>query len=142
MSSASLASVPPLGERRDDQSVGSSTRAVVMTVLGEFVLPAGGSAWTQTLVAAMDQLGVRDKATRQALARMEDRGWLSRDRVGRQTRWSLTEPATALLTEGAERIYGFAAGQREWDESWVVLLASVPERDRACLLYTSPSPRD
>jgi len=122
---------PVLGARRDGQAGASSTRDLVMTVLGEFVLPSGGSAWTQTLVAALEHLGVRDKSTRQALARMEGRGWLSRERVGRQTRWLLTDQATVLLTQGAERIYGFGRDDRPWDGTWVVLLASVPERDRA-----------
>ena len=101
-----------------------------MTVLGEFVLPHDGSAWTQTIVAALDELGVRDKAARQALARTEDRGWLTRERVGRRTRWHLTPAAVDLLTTGAERIYGFGQ-QQSWDGRWVLLMASVPERDRA-----------
>ena len=100
-----------------------------MTVLGEFVLPAGGTAWTRTLLAALDQLGVQEKAARQALARMEGR-WLTRERVGRETRWSLTRAATSLLESGAERIYGFGQSERTWDRRWVVLLASVPEADR------------
>ncbi len=101
-----------------------------MTVLGEFVLPHGRSAWTQSLVLAMELLGVRDKAARQAIARMHGDGWLDRTRVGRQTRWTLTENAVSLLTAGAERIYGFGSREREWQGTWVVLLASVPERDR------------
>lgn len=101
-----------------------------MTLLGEFVLPLGGRAWTQTIIGLADLLGVRDKAARQALARMCDRGWLDRERVGRQTRWILTGHATSLLEAGAERIYGFGQQARLWDGTWLMLLASVPERDR------------
>lgn len=101
-----------------------------MTLLGEFVLPHGGTAWTQTLVALMDGLGVRDKAARQALARMHEGGWLGRERVGRRTRWTLTDHSRALLEAGAARIYDFGQHVRPWDGTWVVLLASVPERDR------------
>jgi len=109
----------------------ANTRGLLMSLLGEFVLPNHGQAWTKTLIEAMAQLGVREKAARQALARTEDRGWLSRERIGRTTRWSLTPQATTLLTNGAERIYGFGLDAREWDGRWLVLLASVPERDRA-----------
>ncbi len=99
-------------------------------MLGEFVLPAGGSAWTQTLTAGLGLLGVQDKAARQAIARLRTRGWLTSTRIGRQTRWTLTEHATETLSEGATRIYGLGREQKDWTGRWLVLLASVPERDR------------
>ncbi|MFV0259803.1 MAG: PaaX family transcriptional regulator C-terminal domain-containing protein [Acidimicrobiales bacterium] len=102
-----------------------------MTVLGEYVLPGGGGAWTQSLMAALAALGVREKAARQAIARLHEQGWLERNRVGRQTRWHLTPDLTRLLTVGADRIYGFGQVERPWDERWVVLLVSVPEPERS-----------
>lgn len=92
--------------------------------------PAGGSAWTQTLTAALDLLGVQDKAARQTITRLHDRGWLTRAKVGRQTRWSLTPTAEQLLADGAERIYGFGQRHVTWDGSWSVILASVPDAAR------------
>ncbi len=98
--------------------------------MGEFLLPHDGWAWTQTVIGLLDQLGVRDKAARQALARMRDRGWLGTERVGRQTRWRLTDHATSVLDAGADRIYGFGRPTRAWDGTWLLLLASVSEPDR------------
>lgn len=129
-SSTPAALAPVLGANRDGSATADSSSGLLVTVMGEFVLPAGGSAWTQTLVTMMEQLGVQGKATRQALARMEKREWLKRDRVGRRTRWLLTDAFAGLLAEGAERIYGFGTNPREWDGRWLVVLASVPERDR------------
>lgn len=122
---------PVLGARRDGSATVETTRGLLMTMLGEFVLPAGGEAWTRTLVAGLELLGVQEKAARQALSRLEADGWLTRARFGRQARWSLTDRAARLLEEGAERIYGFGRTDRSWDGEWVVLLASVPERERA-----------
>ncbi len=122
---------PVLGARRDGSATVETTRGLLMTMLGEFVLPAGGEAWTRTLVAGLELLGVQEKAARQALSRLEADGWLTRARIGRQARWSLTDRAARLLEEGAERIYGFGRTDRSWDGEWVVLLASVPERERA-----------
>lgn len=121
---------PVLGAKRDGRSGKETSRSLLMTVLGEFVMPNGGSAWTKTLVAALELHGIRDKSARQVLARMEGRGWLERDRVGRQTRWRLSELATSVLSPGADRIYGFGRDRRTWDDRWLVLLASVPESDR------------
>ncbi len=121
---------PLLGARRDGGERADSTRAWLVTLLGELVLPNGRAAWTQTLVAALDALGVSETAARQALARSEDRGWLERTRHGRRTRWQLSDEMVALLTAGAERIYGFGRTDRPWDGSWLVVLTSVPDADR------------
>jgi phenylacetic acid degradation operon negative regulatory protein len=104
---------------------------LLFTVLGEFVLPAGGSAWTSAFVEIFGRLGVEEKAIRQALARTAADGWIRPERVGRRTRWWLTEHGDRLLTEGTERIYAFAGSQGNWDGRWLLVLARVPDSDRA-----------
>ncbi len=46
-------------------------------------------------------------------------------------RWRLTAAGERLLTEGTERIYAFTGAHRDWDGSWLLVLARVPETDRA-----------
>src|SRR5262252_3629462 len=108
----------------------ASARGLLFTVLGEFVLPAGGSAWTSAFIEAFGRLGVEEKAIRQALARTAADGWIRPERHGRRTRWWLTPDGDRLLTDGTERIYAFASSQRDWDGSWLLVLARVPETDR------------
>jgi phenylacetic acid degradation operon negative regulatory protein len=122
------ASRPTVSRRREIG--GASARSLLMTVLGEFVLPRGGSVWTQALVSALALFGMADKSARQALARTAAEGWLASERVGRQVRWSLTPPGQRLLSEGAQRIYSFGRDDVEWDGRWLVLLVSVPESQR------------
>ncbi len=100
---------------------------MLVTVLGEFVLPHDGAAWTQTLIDAMAELGVSEKATRQALVRLEDDDWLRRSRDGRRTRWHLTDRSRSLLEAGAGRIYRHGLDVPTWDGRWSILLASVPD---------------
>jgi phenylacetic acid degradation operon negative regulatory protein len=107
-----------------------STRGLLLTVLGEFVLPAGGVAWTSAFIDVLDRLGVEEKAVRQALMRTATGGWLAPERVGRRTRWRLTPATERLLTEGTERIYGFTAALPDWDSRWLLVLARTPETDR------------
>ncbi len=107
-----------------------SARGLLFTVLGEFVLPGGGAAWTSAFIEVLGRLGVEEKATRQALMRTADDGWLVSERVGRRTRWRLTPSAVQLLTEGTERIYGFTGATTDWDGRWLMVLARVPETDR------------
>lgn len=108
-----------------------SARGLLLTVLGEFVLPRAEPVWTTTLIGLMDRLGVEEKSARQALARTAADGWLSSERVGRSVRWSLTEPGRRLLTEGRDRIYSFGARAPEWDGVWLLLYVTVPEARRS-----------
>ncbi|MCO5998253.1 PaaX family transcriptional regulator [Actinoallomurus rhizosphaericola] len=108
----------------------TSARSLLLTLLGEFVLRYQEPVWTSTLVEVLDELGVEEKSARQALARTAADGWLTSERVGRSVRWSLTPPGRHLLTEGAERIYGFGAEAAAWDGVWLIVYVSVPESKR------------
>jgi phenylacetic acid degradation operon negative regulatory protein len=105
----------------------NGARALLFTVLGEFVLPSGGSAWTSAFLDVFARLGVEEKAARQALARTAAGGWIAPERQGRRTRWRLTSAGRRLLTEGTERIYAFTGAQRDWDGTWLLVLARVPD---------------
>lgn len=113
-------------------AVGADTaRRLLMTVMGEYLLPSGGSAWTSTFIEVMARLDVESGTTRQALARTQAAGWLSSERPGRRTRWQLTPAGERLLVEGTKRIYEFGGPRGDWDGRWLIVLASVPERDRS-----------
>ena len=127
---AAIADLGPTLSRRHAAGA-SSARGLLFTVLGEFVLPTGGTAWTSAFIEIFARLGVEEKATRQALARTGADGWIRPVRHGRRTRWTLTPDGDRLLTEGTERIYAFASSQSDWDGSWLLVLARVPEADRA-----------
>jgi phenylacetic acid degradation operon negative regulatory protein len=120
---------PPTLSRRHAAGA-SSARGLLFTVLGEFVLPGGGTAWTSAVIAAFARLGVAEKATRQALMRTAADGWLRAEKAGRRTRWHLTDVARRLLTDGAERIYSFTPAAGNWDGRWLLVAARVPDGDR------------
>jgi phenylacetic acid degradation operon negative regulatory protein len=119
----------------DDQlrrrSVGSpAARSLLLTILGEYVLPRAGEVWHQTLVAALCSVGYTEQAARQALSRSTRDGWLLAERRGRRARMSLTERSRSLLSDGTERIYSFGR-PREWDGRWLLVILRVPEQRRA-----------
>jgi phenylacetic acid degradation operon negative regulatory protein len=120
---------PPILSRRHAAGA-PSARGLLFTVLGEFVLPGGGTAWTSAVIAAFARLGVAEKATRQALMRTAAGGWLRPEKAGRRTRWHLTGSGRRLLTEGAERIYSFTPCAQDWDGRWLLVAARVPDTDR------------
>jgi phenylacetic acid degradation operon negative regulatory protein len=123
-------SVAPTLSRRHAAGA-PSARGLLFTLLGEFVLPGGGTAWTSAVIAAFARLGVEEKATRQALMRTAAAGWLRAEKAGRRTRWHLTDAAQQLLTDGAERIYSFTGPAENWDGRWLLVAARIPDGDRS-----------
>ncbi|HEX6686131.1 MAG TPA: PaaX family transcriptional regulator C-terminal domain-containing protein [Candidatus Limnocylindrales bacterium] len=119
---------PTLSRRH---SVGAaSARSLLLTILGEFVLPTAEPVWTSAVVNTMAGLAIEEKAARQALARTAADGLIVALKHGRQVRWHLTAAGRRLLTDGAERIYSFAAQGPGWDGRWLVLTVTVPEGQR------------
>jgi phenylacetic acid degradation operon negative regulatory protein len=119
----------------DDQlkprSVGSAAaRSLLLTVLGEYVLPRDGEVWQETLVTALSSLGYTEQAARQALSRCTRDGWLQTERRGRRARMFLTDAGRQLLDTGAQRIYCFGRPW-EWDRRWLIVILRVPEQRRA-----------
>ena len=123
--------VPTEQWARRNQALGvPSTRGYLLTVLGEFVLPVGGRVWTAALLDALGALGVEERTARQAVWRSAERGLLESERIGRRTRWALSDAARRLLTEGTRRIYSLHREPRPWDGRWLLLYVSVPESQR------------
>jgi phenylacetic acid degradation operon negative regulatory protein len=110
---------------------GSSAKALLLTILGEFVLPHDGTIWTSTVVRSLDTLGVGERNARQAIARLAERGIVQSVKAGRRSCWHLSDHGRRMLTEGAKRIYGFAGNDDRWDGRWLVVLTSIPEEQRA-----------
>jgi phenylacetic acid degradation operon negative regulatory protein len=112
------------------RSTETSARSLLMTILGEFVLPGHAVVWTASLVAALATLGVEEKAARQAIARAAAEGLLDGERMGRRTRWTLSDAGRRLLHDGAARIYGFMRTQHRWNGNWLVVAVTIPETQR------------
>src|SRR5437764_266427 len=80
-SARGVSAAGPRLSRRHVAAAGSAS-ALLFTVLGEFVLPEGGTVWTSTVIDVLGRLGVEEKAARQALMRTSADGWLEPERHG------------------------------------------------------------
>ena len=106
------------------RSVGPpAARSVLLTVLGEYVMPRGGSVWQETLVEGLVALGHTEQTARQAVARSTRDGWLIGERFGRRTRMTITPETRQMLEEGRDRIFGFG-DDVPWDGRWLVVVAA------------------
>jgi len=112
------------------QTTTRRTKALLLTLLGEAVLPQGSSVWQETLVQSLVTLGTSVPAARQTLARAVGDGRLSSERIGRRSRLRITDTAVAQLRAGRERTMTFGR-PREWDGQWLLVALTVPEDRRA-----------
>jgi ring-1,2-phenylacetyl-CoA epoxidase subunit PaaA len=113
----------------DEGAATTSARPLLLTVLGDLVLPSGGRAWLGALAAAMELVGISPAATRQALRRLVAQELVVPERHGRRAAYVLTPPARRRLEEAAERIY--LRRPLVWDGRWRLLTYSFAETDRA-----------
>lgn len=116
--------------QRDHALGAPSARSMLLTILGEFALEQKDPTWTAAFVKALGALDIDEKTARQTLGRSSNRGLLRSEKVGRRTRWHLTDRAQSLLKEGSQRIYSFHTNQHHWDGNWIVILVAIPESRR------------
>jgi len=101
---------------------------LVFALFGDYILPRGGWAQTQSLIELLGLLGVSSQAARSTLSRITRQGWLQRRRNGRNSLYALTPKGQHLLEEGEKRI--FEPRGQDWDGQWRVVVYSLPERKR------------
>jgi phenylacetic acid degradation operon negative regulatory protein len=98
-----------------------SARSVLLTLLGEFLLPWGQPVWTRTVISALERLGFDETAARQAITRTRADGWITTTPVGRRGLLALTPGGEELLREGINRLAEFARQADRWDGGIVLL---------------------
>jgi phenylacetic acid degradation operon negative regulatory protein len=111
--------------------VEGSAPSLLLTVLGELVIPDGEPAWTASLLYVLAGLGVSEQAARQTIARACDRGWITSERVGREVCWSVTSELTEMIDDTTQRVMSLNAAPEVWDGNGIFLNVIVPQEKRA-----------
>jgi phenylacetic acid degradation operon negative regulatory protein len=104
------------------------TQFLIFTFFGDYVLERGSTIWTSSLLQLMGLLDVSERALRSALSRMMRKGWLTSEKQGRLSQYTLTPKGRALLIRGGERI--FEPLFTDWDKCWQLVVYSLPEKQR------------
>lgn len=107
-----------------------SARSLLLTVLGELVVPDGQPVWTASLLHVLTGLGVSEQAARQTIARASDKGWLAGERFGRTVRWSARPMVTEILDEITNRVMSLNAAPEHWDGNGIFLNVTVPQEKK------------
>lgn len=110
-----------------------SARSLLVTVLGDSVRPVTKTLWLSSLFELAAPFGFSERLVRTSMFRLASEGWVSNERVGRRSRYSLTLLAARESEDADRRIYTRDRGA--WDGSWTFAVLDTPqmpapERDR------------
>jgi len=110
-----------------------SARSVLVTVLGDSVLPVTKTLWLSSLFELAEPFGFSGRLVRTSMFRLVSEGWMSNERIGRRSRYSMTLLAVRESEDADHRIYSKESGN--WDGSWTFAVVDTPsistdERDR------------
>jgi phenylacetic acid degradation operon negative regulatory protein len=104
-------------------------RSIVFDLFGEYIRYDGGEIGLRALVELLAPFGISEDVVRVLMARLRREGWFESSRVGRQSRYQLTDEGWRLLDTGRERI--FERPLEPWPGQWCLAIYSVPESARA-----------
>ncbi len=104
-----------------------SARSVLVTILGDSIVPTGGSIWLRDLIELAAPFGFSDRLVRTSMYRLGAEGWFDTDRVGRRSRYALTGHAQREFAEAETRIY--QATRPQWDGEWTLVFLGLAGLD-------------
>jgi phenylacetic acid degradation operon negative regulatory protein len=110
--------------------VGARPQSMIFTLYGDYIHPAGGVIWINSLVRLLGHLGVPHKAVRSTVWRMRRNGLLHVERVERRSYYSLTPASKKIIQAASARIFQFPSKRGLWDGQWHLVTYSVPENER------------
>lgn len=109
---------------------GQRVWSLLVTVFGDLAQEPGQMIEGRTLSVIMAGMEIRPEATRVALHRLRNDGWISSQKVGRASHHSLTDLGRSQSAVAARRIYGRAQNAADWQ---AVVLPAV-DADQALTL--------
>lgn len=98
-------------------------KSVTMTLFGDVIRPHGGALWLGSLIRLLAPFGISDRLVRTSVFRLAEDGWLSAQREGRRSLYTLKSAASGRFERAYRRIY--LPTYLEWDGRWTMVF-SVP----------------
>ena len=102
-------------------------QTLMLNLLGRYLLGRPTVVSAGSVIEVFARSGVGEHAARSTLARMVNRGMLTRQRHGRAMFFGLTPQAERILRDGEDRIWRSGAVNLDWDGYWTLLGFSLPE---------------
>lgn len=102
------------------------SKSLIITLFGDSLLPYVDGIWMGDLVELLQPFGVNAQLVRTSCFRLAEEGWLTSQREGRSSRYTLTASGKQRVEAAYSRIY--SPPLPRWDGQWTVV---IPWQDGA-----------
>ncbi len=109
-------------------SIDPRAKSLLVTIWGDSIFPRGGSPWLGGLIELARPFGVSERLVRTSVRRLTREDWLVSTRLGRRSRYSLTESGRRRFEDARRRIH--ADAPKQWDGRWLTVFTGLGELGR------------
>lgn len=103
--------------------------SLIITLYGDAIEPRGGTVWLGSLIQLLEPMGINERLIRTSIFRLTKENWLTAEKVGRRSYYSLTGTGRRRFEKAFKRVY--AANPPAWDGSWcLAILTQLPQDKR------------
>lgn len=119
-----MSSIAPLNHlvTRFQEQIPIRASSLIVTLYGDAIEPHGGTVWLGSLTQLLEPFGINERLIRTSIFRLTKDGWLSADKVGRRSYYSLTGSGRRRFDKALKRVY--TSTVPEWDGSWCLVMLS------------------
>ncbi len=126
-----MTSLVPLDQlvTRFQQQTPIRASSLIITLYGDAIEPHGGTVWLGSLIQLLEPMGINERLIRTSIFRLTKEGWLSAEKVGRRSYYSLTGTGRRRFEKAFKRVY--SSNVPAWDGAWsLVVLSQLPQDKR------------
>jgi phenylacetic acid degradation operon negative regulatory protein len=120
----------------------SRSWSLIITILGDCVVPRHGAVWLGTFLEIFRGLGLTDGVVRTAMSRLTADHWLERTKVGRNSFYRLAAEGRSAFDQASDKIY--SRRPPPWAGHFDMVLVEAGNADLTSRLWEvgfgSPSP--
>lgn len=94
--------------------------SLIVTLYGDAIEPHGGTVWLGSLIRLLEPMGINERLIRTSIFRLTKEEWLTAEKVGRRSYYSLTAIGRRRFDQALKRVYSY--NLPAWDGNWYLVL--------------------
>lgn len=102
--------------------------SLIITLYGDAIEPHGGTVWLGSLINLLEPFGINERLIRTSIFRLTKEDWLTAEKVGRRSYYSLTGTGRRRFEKAFKRVY--SSSLPAWDGSWTLVMLSQIAADK------------
>lgn len=98
----------------------AKTQSLIFTIYDDYIRHYNNRIWVGSLIRILEEFTHNPQSVRMCLSRMTKQGWLSSNKEGKKSFYSLTEAGENRLNTAAKSIFNMR--KEKWDGHWLMVV--------------------